>query len=63
MSTKSIYADTEAGRLGACMVDGDMVMIWRVNGPRLGFWTLSDLGGHLSPSSLRSLFAPAASIA
>ena len=55
---KTIYADTDAGRLGATLTDNKTsALVWRANGPMLGYYKIERFeGGQLTPATLRQLF-------
>lgn len=53
---KTIYADTDCGRLGA-VLDGDIVHVWQVRGFQLGGYRLTRFEGNkLTPKTLAKLF-------
>lgn len=53
-----VYADTDAGRLGAQLYkEGDLVAVWIVGGGQLGGYKIDRFeGGKLTASTLRKLF-------
>jgi len=59
MTVKTVYADTDAGRLRADHREGDsLVMVGVVHGPAIGWFNLTRFeGGKLTGRTLRKLFA------
>lgn len=55
---RTIYADTDAGRLGATLTDNKAsVLVWHANGPMIGYYKIERFeGGRLTPKTLRGLF-------
>lgn len=55
---RTIYADTDAGRLGATLTDDRAsVLVWRSNGPMIGYYKIERFeGSKLTPTTLRGLF-------
>lgn len=56
--SRAIYADTDAGELGAQLRDdGRSVSVWRVHGPAIGGYRIERFeSGKLTAASLRKLF-------
>lgn len=59
--SRTIYADTPRGRLGAAVAtdNPDMVSVWVADGPMLGLFKLDRFdGATLTAATLRGLFTP-----
>lgn len=60
MKSRSVYADTPIGRLGAeASPERGQAVVWIVNGGTLGWYNLSRFeGGKLTAGTLKKLFTP-----